>query len=71
MRRSIPHRLWVAMRPLVGPSYRFEIPKYEIQKIAQEKEVSPTCGFVASLKVGLEATVGTLQTGYPRVQALS
>jgi hypothetical protein len=30
-----------------------------------------TCGFAASPEVGPGATVGTLQAGYPRVQALS
>jgi hypothetical protein len=35
------------------------------------RRVGPTCGFVASPEVGPGATVGTLQTGYPYIQALS
>jgi hypothetical protein len=41
------------------------------EKLHGEKEVGPTCGFTASPEVGLEATVSTLQTEYPRMQASS
>jgi hypothetical protein len=34
---------------------------------AGKKDVGPTCEFAASLELGLEATVGTLQIGYPCV----
>jgi hypothetical protein len=33
--------------------------------------INPTCGFAASTKVGPGASVGTLKTGYLRIQALS
>jgi hypothetical protein len=33
------------------------------------RRIGPTCGFAASSKVDPGATVGTLQTGYLRVQA--
>jgi hypothetical protein len=33
--------------------------------------LAPTCGFVASLEVGLGATVDTLQIEYPNIQASS
>jgi hypothetical protein len=36
-----------------------------------EKGIGPTCGFTASPEVGLGATIGTLQIGYPRAQDLS
>jgi hypothetical protein len=40
--------------------------KVRFQKSRAEKRyVGPTCGFAASPEVGLGATVGTLQTGYP------
>jgi hypothetical protein len=34
-----------------------------------KRNVGPTCGFAASLEVRLGATVGTMQIGYPCVQA--
>jgi hypothetical protein len=39
-------------------------------KVVQGKGIGPTCWFVASPEVGLGATVGTLQTGYPCAQDL-
>jgi hypothetical protein len=36
-----------------------------------ERDVGPTYGFTASPEVGSGATIGTLQTGYLHVQALS
>jgi hypothetical protein len=33
--------------------------------------IGPTCGFAASPEVGPGASVGTLKTRYPRIQALS
>jgi hypothetical protein len=41
------------------------------RKAAREKDVDPTCGFAASPEVGPGTTIGTPQTGYPRVQAPS
>jgi hypothetical protein len=43
----------------------------KFRKAAWEKDVGPTRGLAASPKVVPEATIGTLQTGYPHVQALS
>jgi hypothetical protein len=43
----------------------------KFRKAVQEKDVDPTHGFTASPGVGPGATVGTLQTGYPCIQALS
>jgi hypothetical protein len=34
-------------------------------------DVDSTCGFTASPEVGPRATIGTLQTGYPRIPASS
>jgi hypothetical protein len=34
---------------------------------AWRQDSGPTCGFVTSLKVGLGASVSTLQTRYPRI----
>jgi hypothetical protein len=42
-----------------------------LSKLRREKGISPTCGFTTSPEVGPGATVGTLQTGYPRAQDLS
>jgi hypothetical protein len=41
-----------------------------IIKTVHGKGIGPTCGSVASPKVGSGATVGTLQTGYPCAQDL-
>jgi hypothetical protein len=35
------------------------------------QKIGPTCGFTASLEVGPRASVGTLKTEYPRIQALN
>jgi hypothetical protein len=35
------------------------------------RESGPTCAFITSPEAGPEATIGTLQTRYPRVQASS
>jgi hypothetical protein len=51
--------------------HRFEIPTYKTQKGCTGKDAGPTHGFVASPGVGQGVTVGTLKTGYPRVQAPS
>jgi hypothetical protein len=70
-RRSIPRESQVAMRPLVKPNSRFAIPRYKVPKKQRGKrDVGPTRGFTASPEVGPGATVGTLQTRYPRVQVL-
>jgi hypothetical protein len=42
-----------------------------LRKAAWGKDVGPTRGFTASPRVGPGATVGTLRTGYPRVQVSS
>jgi hypothetical protein len=42
-----------------------------LEKLRGEKDVGPTCGFTTSPEVGLRATVSTLHTRYPRVQASS
>jgi hypothetical protein len=66
--RSIPHESQVATRPLVKPNSRFAIPRYKVPKKQRGKrDVGPTRGFTASPKVDPGATVGTLQTRYPRV----
>jgi hypothetical protein len=68
-RRSIPRESQVATRPLVKPNSRFVIPRYKVPKKQRGKrDVGPTHGFTASPEVGPGATVGTLQTSYPRVQ---
>jgi hypothetical protein len=42
------------------------ITKMKLQKsCAGKKDVGSTCEFAASPELGLEATVGTLQIGYP------
>jgi hypothetical protein len=51
--------------------HRFKILTYKTQKGCTGKDVGPTCGFTASPGVGSGDTVGTLNTGYPRVQAPS
>jgi hypothetical protein len=38
---------------------------------AGHQNIGPTCEFAASPEVGLGSSVGTLKTGYPRIQALS
>jgi hypothetical protein len=43
----------------------------KFRKAAREKDVGPTHGFTASPKVGPGATIDTLQTGFPCIQALS
>jgi hypothetical protein len=40
-----------------------------LEELRGKKDVGPTCGFAASLEVGLGATVDTLQTGYLCVYA--
>jgi hypothetical protein len=45
--------------------------KQKVDNRAGRRRVGPTCGFVASPKVGLRATVGILQTGYLYIQASS
>jgi hypothetical protein len=47
-----------------------ESQRTRLGKAAWGKDVPP-CGFAASPRVGPGATVGTLRTRYPRVQALS
>jgi hypothetical protein len=44
--------------------------RLSFRKTVRGKNVGPTRGFTASPEVGPRATVGTLQTGYPRVYAL-
>jgi hypothetical protein len=43
----------------------------KVDNRARHRRVGPTCGFVASSEVGLGASIGTLQTGYPYIQASS
>jgi hypothetical protein len=43
----------------------------KLKKAAWGKDIGPTRGFTASPRVGPGATVGTLRTGYPCVQAPS
>jgi hypothetical protein len=45
--------------------------KLKVDNRAGRQRVSPTCGFVASPEMGPGATVGTLQTMYPYIQASS
>jgi hypothetical protein len=45
--------------------------KQKFDNRAGRRRVGPTYGFTASPKVGLGATVDTLQTGYPYIQASS
>jgi hypothetical protein len=51
-----------------GAQYRFNY-KGEISSQVGNRYVGPNCGFAASPEVSPGATVGTLQTGYPYVQA--
>jgi hypothetical protein len=45
--------------------------KQKVDNRAGHQRVGPTSGFVASPEVDPGATVGTLQTGYPYIQASS
>jgi hypothetical protein len=45
--------------------------KQKVDNRAGHRRVGPTCGFVASPEVGRGVTIGTLQTGYPYIQASS
>jgi hypothetical protein len=45
--------------------------KQKVDNRVGRRRVSPTCRFLASPEVGPGATVGTLQTGYPYIQASS
>jgi hypothetical protein len=49
--------------------HRFEIPTYNAQKGCTGKDAGPTRRFTISPGVGPGATVGTLKTRYPHVQA--
>jgi hypothetical protein len=51
--------------------HRLRIPMYKTQEGCTGKGAGPTHGFAASPEVGPGATVITLKTGYPRVQASS
>jgi hypothetical protein len=51
--------------------HRIKISTYKTQKGCTGKDVSLTRGFAASPGVGPGATIGTLRTGYPHVQAPS
>jgi hypothetical protein len=70
-RHSVPCRSCAATRPLAGPHYRFKITMHKIQKSSTGKDNGPTHRFTTSPRVGPGATIGTLKTGYPRLQALS
>jgi hypothetical protein len=67
---TVPHGSWVHHVSVVL-HHRFEIPTYKTQKGYTGKDAAPICGSAASPKVGPGATVGTLKTGYPRVQVPS
>jgi hypothetical protein len=41
------------------------------EKLCRERDVGVTCGFTTSPEVVSGATIGTLQSGYPCVQASS
>jgi hypothetical protein len=60
-----PHIYW--QRRTTTSTAKMEFQNSHVGK----RDVGPTCGFVASPELGPEVTVGTLQTGYPRVQASS
>jgi hypothetical protein len=45
--------------------------KQKVDNRVGRQRVGPTCGFIASPEVGPGATVGTVQTGYPYIQASS
>jgi hypothetical protein len=45
--------------------------KQKVDNRVGRRRVGPTCGFIASPEVGPGATVGTVQTGYPYIQASS
>jgi hypothetical protein len=51
--------------------HHFEIPTYKTQKGYTGKDVGTIHGFTGSPGMGPRATVGTLRTGYPRVQTPS
>jgi hypothetical protein len=67
----VPRRSWATTHLLAGPHYRLEILWYKIQESSTGKDVGPIRGFAATSGVGPGATVGTLSTGYPRIQALN
>jgi hypothetical protein len=45
--------------------------KLKVDNRAERQRVSPTYGFVASPEMGPGATIGTLHTMYPYIQASS
>jgi hypothetical protein len=58
-----------ASTPPEGPPSTAE---YKVQdNRAGRRKIGPTCGFAASPEVSPGASVDTLNTGYPRIQALS
>jgi hypothetical protein len=64
------HESWVATcQPCCTTTLKSQ--RTRLIKVAWEKDVGPTHGFVASLGVGPGATIDTLRTGYPCVQASS
>jgi hypothetical protein len=48
-----------------------QLPNKKVNNRAECRRVGSTCGFAASPEEGPGATVDTLQTGYPYIQALS
>jgi hypothetical protein len=71
MHHRVQRRSWATTYLLVGPHYRVEILRYKIQESSARKDVGPTRGFAATSEVGPGATVSTLPTGYPCIQALN
>jgi hypothetical protein len=61
--QALPRVRW--QRRTTAPTAKMKYQKSCVGK----KDVGPNCGFAASPEVSLGATVGTLQIGYPRVQA--
>jgi hypothetical protein len=65
-----PRESWVATyQPCCTTAS--ESQRIKTQKGCTEKDVGPTRGFTTSIGMGSGATVGTLRTGYPHVQASS
>jgi hypothetical protein len=64
-------QLSAATHPLTRAHYHFNCQDQISEESCRERDVGPTCEFTASPEVGPGATIGTLQTRYPRVQASS
>jgi hypothetical protein len=69
MHFGMMHQLDADACPMVEAHYHINNQHRILEKLHGETDVGPTCGFIASPEVGQGATVGTMQTGHPHVQA--